>query len=316
MNGQATHVVFGAGQIGAPLAARLRDRGHHVRLVRRAGGGPTGVEVRTGDAGDPAFAAEAVRDADVVYHCMNPAYDAALWARELPRLMTALVGAAGREGARLVVLDNLYMLGDPHGRPMDESTPVNPCSRKGEIRARVAGQLFEAHRRGDVRAVSGRASDFYGPGGGGTYFGDAFWPRVLAGKRAQVLSDPEIAHTFHYTLDVAEGLATLGEAPDDACGSWWMLPAEPAETSGAMIRRFATALGRPIGVERVPALALAAMGWFVPMIREIREMAYQFEAPFRCDDRRFRARFAPATTPLEQGAAATVAWARGAYGSR
>jgi predicted dinucleotide-binding enzyme len=30
------HVVFGAGQIGAPLARLLRTQGHDVRIVRRA----------------------------------------------------------------------------------------------------------------------------------------------------------------------------------------------------------------------------------------------------------------------------------------
>jgi nucleoside-diphosphate-sugar epimerase len=313
MNSPKTHVVFGAGQIGNPLAQLLRERGHAVRIVRRSGGGPQGIEVRPGDAADPAFAAEAVSGASAVYHCMNPAYDAAAWESQLPRSMDSLVAAAGRAGAKLVVLDNLYMLGNTHGKPMNEDTPANPCSRKGEIRARVAEQLFAAHRRGDVRAVSGRAADFYGPGGVGTYFGAAFWPRVLAGKSAQALSDPAIVHTYHYTLDVAAGLATLGAAPDDAYGRWWMLPAAPAETTSAMIERFAATLGRPISVERVPGFVLGAMGLFVPMIRELREMSYQFEEPFLVDDSRFRARFGGSATPLDEGARAMVAWAREAF---
>jgi hypothetical protein len=49
------------------------------------------------------------------------------------------------------------MLGRPGNRPFDEDTPSNPCSRKGEIRARAAERLFEAHRRGDVLATAGRA---------------------------------------------------------------------------------------------------------------------------------------------------------------
>src|SRR5207253_2590069 len=96
--------------------------------------------------------------------------------------MENLIAAAGGAAARLVVLDNLYMLGHPRGRALNEDTPMDPCSRKGEIRARAAARLFEAHRRGDVIATSGRASDFYGPGGTLTGLGDFFWPRVLAGK--------------------------------------------------------------------------------------------------------------------------------------
>lgn len=316
MNTPALHVVFGSGQIGTPLAALLRDRGHRVRVVRRSGGSVPGVEVRLGDAGDPAFAAEAAAGASAIYHAMNPPYFADVWARELPRLATSLLGAAARANARLVVLDNLYMLGNPNGAVMNESTPVNPCSRKGEVRARVAEQLFDAHRRGDARVVSGRASDFYGPGGVGTYFGDAFWPRVLAGQSAQVLSDPAITHTYHYTLDVAAGLAALGTAEDDVTGSWWMLPAQPAEPSAAMIRRFGAALGREVKVDRVPGFVLGAMGLFMPLMRELREMSYQFAAPFLVDDARFRARFGAAPTSLDDGARAMTEWATSHYAKR
>jgi nucleoside-diphosphate-sugar epimerase len=199
---------------------------------------------------------------------------------------------------------------------MNEDTPSNPSSRKGEARARVAAQLSEAHRRGDVRAVTGRAADFYGPGGAATYFGDVFWPRVLAGKPAQWLGDPAIPHAYHHTLDVAAALAALGGAPDDALGQWWMLPAAPAESSAAMIRRLGVALGREIAIERVPGFVLGAMALFMPLIREIREMQYQFAEPFLVDDARFRARFGAAVTTLDAGAEATVEWAKRAYGTR
>src|SRR5437868_112398 len=97
-----THVVFGAGQIGTPLAMLLRDQGHDVRLVRRSGEGPEGVHLIHGDAGDPTFVAGVSQDATAIYHCMNPAYDAKVWARELPRMLDALIAGAGRANARLV----------------------------------------------------------------------------------------------------------------------------------------------------------------------------------------------------------------------
>jgi nucleoside-diphosphate-sugar epimerase len=313
MNERPLHVVFGAGQIGTPLAQVLHEQGHEVRIVRRGGGGPVGVEVVSGDAGDPAFASNAARGAAAIYHCMNPPYDARVWARELPRLMTSLLAAAGTSGARLVVLDNLYMFGSPGGRRLDEDSPAAPRSRKGRIRAAVDTQLMSAHRRGDARVVVGRASDFYGPGGTATYFGDVFWPRALKDGGATVFMNVDSPHTYHYTLDVAAGLATLGTAPDDVTGRWWMLPAAPAESSRAMIDRFGRLLGRPLKLRRTPRLALSLVAPFVPIVREIAEMAYQWEEPFVVDDRRFRERFRPPVTSLDDGAAATVAWARSHY---
>jgi len=167
------HVLFGAGQVGQPLARLLLHAGKRVRIAKRSSGGVPGAEVIQGDAADAAFCARAAQGAATVYHCMNPPYDARVWAELVPRYMNNLIAASGNAGARLVVLDNVYMLGRPHGRPLDEDTPVNPYSRKGEIRARAAERLFEAHRRGDVIATMGRASDFYGPGGTLTGLGDA-----------------------------------------------------------------------------------------------------------------------------------------------
>ena len=313
MTDQQLHVIFGAGQIGSPLAASLIGRGHQVRIVRRSGGGPAGAQVVHGDAGDAAFAADVVKGATSVYHCLNPAYDAALWEHELPRLMGSLVAAAGRAKARLVVLDNLYMLGATHSVPMNEDTPTNPCSRKGAIRARVAALLFEAHQRGDVRAVSGRAADFYGPGGVQSYYGDPMWSRVMKGKSAQVLTDPDIVHAHHYTFDVAAALATLGTAPDDVTGRWWMLPAAPAVTPRVLIGAFAEALGRPIAIERVPGFMIGVLGLFMPFMRELGEMNYQWTEPFLVDDRRYRERFGASPTAIADGTRATVAWAREHY---
>jgi len=86
------HVVFGAGQIGTPLAERLLGAGHEVRVVRRSPGTPAaGATLRTGDAANAKFVEEATSGASVLYHCMNPPYSASVWARELPRWRQAML---------------------------------------------------------------------------------------------------------------------------------------------------------------------------------------------------------------------------------
>ncbi len=308
------HVLFGAGQVGQPLARLLLDAGKRVRIAKRSPGGmPPGAEVIHGDAADPAFCAQAAQGATTVYHCMNPPYDARLWANLLPRYMDNLIAAAGRTGARLVVLDNVYMLGRPRGRPLDEDTPSTPCSRKGEIRARVAARLFEAHRRGDVLATAGRASDFYGPAGTLTLLGDQFWRPVLAGKRAWVPANPDTIHTYHYIPDVAAGLMTLGCADAEVYGRPWMLPCAPAGTTQALVARFSRKLGREIRLAAVSRWMVKAIGIFVPLVREVDEMLYQWDEPFVISDRRFRERFQQEPTAVDEAAAATVAWAQQHY---
>ncbi|HTS76817.1 MAG TPA: NAD-dependent epimerase/dehydratase family protein [Bryobacteraceae bacterium] len=307
------HVIFGGGQVGQPLARILRERGLQVRMARRASGAPDGVELMRGDATDRNFCLEAARGASTVYHCMNPPYSTRVWAEVVPKYVENLIAAAESAGARLVVLESLYMLGRTSGRPMNEDTPMNPCSRKGEIRAREAERLFAAHRRGEVRATAGRASDYYGPGATLSHVGDQFWKPVIAGGRGRVLVDPDAIHTYHYVPDVAAGLATLGTAGDDAYGKPWMLPCTPAETMRALVARFSPYLGRNIGLTIMPGWALSALSLFVPMIREIKEMMYQWGEPFLVEDKRFRDAFHAQPADSQRAAADTVAWAKSHY---
>jgi len=307
------HVIFGAGQIGPLLAEQLLARGRAVRIVRKSAGpvAVAGAEVVRGDAMDEAFCAGAARGAEVVYHCMNAPYFARVWRETLPVLQANLVAAAARAGGRLVVLDNVYALGRTGGRPMSEETPPAPCSEKGRIRARLHEELVAAARRGGVQVAVGRASDFYGPNVGESVLERAL-RQLVAGKAAQLLVDPDTPHTYHFSRDVAAGLATLGLEPNT--GGTWMLPCAPAVTTRAMVELFCAALGRAGRVQRVPPVILKALGLVVPILREVNEMAYEWEEPFVVDDRKFRARFRAEATPLEAGARETVEWATAAIG--
>ena len=308
------HVIFGAGQVGSHLARILVDRRHDVRVAKRSPAGiPEGAKAVLGNAANPAFCTSAAAGATTVYHCLSPPYSTKVWTELVPRYMANLVEASARAGARLVVLDNVYMLGKPNGKPLSADTPMNPCSRKGEIRAKAAQLLFDAHRRGDVRATSGRASDFYGPGGTLTQLGDYFWPRVLKGSSGQVIANPDAIHTYHYIPDVAAGLATLGSAPDEAFGRPWMLPCRQAETLRDLVRRLEKPFGAPIAVTVVPSWMRSLLGVFMPPLREMPEMQYQWEEPFVIDDRHFRERFGTQPEDADRAAAATAAWARAHY---
>ncbi len=309
------HVVFGAGQVGSHLAEYLLAGGKRVRVAKRTPSGiPEGAEPMLGDATDPSFCRRAVSGASVVYHCMNPPYSAQAWEELMPRHLHNLVAAAGGKGARLVVLENLYMLDPGSGEPLHERTPFDPRSRKGEIQARMARALCEAHERGDVRAVSGRASDFYGPRGSGTYFADLFWSAALRGLPSPFPPNPDTPHTYHYIPDVAKGLELLGTAPDDVTGRSWMLPCAPAEPTRALVARFSEALGRDIRLLGLPRPLVKATGLIVPFVREIEEMLHQWDAPFVVDDSRFRERFGVAARDPDEGARRTVAWALARYG--
>ena len=172
--------------------------------------------------------------------------------------------------------------------------------------------LLAARRAGTVRAVTGRASDFFGPGGVNTYFEGRFFRPVLAGKRAAVPVNPDAPHTYHFIPDVAAGLAALGRDP--GAEGTFMLPCRPAVTTRELCALLGKALGRPVAISRIPPLALKLLGLGMPILRELGEMAYQWEEPFLVDDARFRARYGDIATPLPEAARLTAAWGEAAFG--
>ena len=156
--------MFGSGPAGRAVATELEHQGRPTRVVNRSGRPVfAGVDTVGGDVTNPEFAHAAARGAQTVYFCLNaPHYHR--WVEEFPPLQDAVVDAADAAGARLVVLENLYMYGPSGGAPMTESSPVNPTSTKSTVRAEMSEQLIDAHRSGRVEVTIGRAADFVGPG--------------------------------------------------------------------------------------------------------------------------------------------------------
>ncbi|MCC6875775.1 MAG: NAD(P)H-binding protein [Sandaracinaceae bacterium] len=305
--GRETHVIFGAGQIGPLLAGELIARGKRVRIVRRGAPSTTapGLEWMRGDVRDEAFAREAARGAAVVYNCVNPS-DYSTWARELRPLFRGVMRAARSAGARLVVLDNLYMYGPTKGEPMRESTPMRPSALKSNLRAQLATELFEAHDKGLLTATSGRASDYFGKGTSEmSLLGAPALAKLAAGKSLDVAGDPDLVHAFSYAPDVAKGLAILGTS-EESWGRPWHLPVSWQGTTRELVALHARALGARAKLRVAPKWLLEIAGVFVPTAGALVEMLYQWDAPFVVDDSAFRARFGVEATPPEQAVRETV----------
>jgi nucleoside-diphosphate-sugar epimerase len=306
------HVVFGAtGGIGGALVAELLRRGKAVRAVSRRGDAPDGAQGAAADAADPAEAAVAARGAAVVHHCVNPGYTR--WPELLPPISRSILGAAESSGAKLVFADNLYVYGPVDG-PLREDLPAAATGSKGKTRVEVSAEMLAAHAEGRARVTIGRASDYYGPGGGTSTSGDPVFGRVVAGKRPRWIGKLDVPHTFHYLADIARGLVTLAERPE-ADGQVWHLPAAAPLTAQEFFDLVFEAAGRPTPARAQiagPAL-LAVAGTFSPTLRELRETAYQFRRPFVIDSSKFEAAFGRLeTTPHRQAVERTVEWFRSA----
>jgi nucleoside-diphosphate-sugar epimerase len=307
--GDNLHVVFGTGPIGMALVDELHANGSRVRAVNRQGRAdvPEDVEVIGGDATSDEFTAAASVDADVVYFCLNPPYTQ--WPELFPRLQHAVLTGAAAAGAKLVVMDNLYLYGPTGGKPLREDLPREATTRKGLVRGQMADDLMAAHRAGKVRVAVGRASDYFGPRGIGSAMGEQVFSRVLEGKKAQVVGDPDQPHTYSYIPDIARGLVTLGDHAE-ADGQVWHLPNPPTLTTREFIEKIYEEAGTEPGIQAMPRWMLNVVGLFNGNLREIKEMLYEFEEPFVVDHSRFESAFGSHPTPLSEAINTTVEWFR------
>lgn len=304
------HVIFGTGAVGMAIMDELVAQGKRVRMVNRRGKAAVspGVEVLAGDASDMNFSRKAAEGASVVYHALNPAYYQ--WVELFPKLQAGVLAGAASAGARLVAMENVYMYGDPQGRPITEDLPYNPHTRKGQVRAQMTRALITAHEKGTVRVTMGRASDFFGPRATDqSPLGELVIGRALAGKAAQVVGNPNLPHTYTYIPDIGKALVTLG-ARDEALGQAWHIPNAPAMSTRQIIELIYAELGQPAKIQTAPRPLLRVMGLLDKNIAEIWEMLYEFEQPFIVDSGRFERTFGQRATPLPEALRATVHWFR------
>jgi nucleoside-diphosphate-sugar epimerase len=209
-----------------------------------------------------------------------------------------------------VTLENLYGYGPAGGQPMTEDLPLAATTVKGRTRAAMTGELLAAAKAGRVRFAIGRASDFFGAGvTQGSTMGERVFGNALAGRRADFIGNPDLPHTYSYVPDIAAGLATLGNDAR-AAGQVWHLPGPRTVTTRALLDLVAGEVGHRVAIRSVPKLAVRALGLVNPMMRELAEMAYEFDQPFVLDTSKYESAFGAAGTPLADAIAATVAWYR------
>jgi len=293
------HTIVGAGAVGTGTAIELADAGHEVRLITRSGGGPEHphIERVAADASDASRLTELAAGAHALYNCANPPYHQ--WATGWPPLSASFLSAAEATHARLVTMSNLY--GFARGtNPMRATDELAPFTRKGTIRSTMWHDAQRAHQEGRVRCTEARASDYVGPGLGETsHLGDRMVPRLLAGKRVSLIGPADVIHSWTYIGDVCRTLATLG-TDDRALGRAWHVPTLPPRTAAAMIDAMAKQAGVSVPpISRIPRAALTIGGIFSPVIRELREVAYQFDEPFVIDATDTAETFALSPTPLD-----------------
>jgi nucleoside-diphosphate-sugar epimerase len=294
--------ILGAnGTIGLELSKLLPQ---YTDKVRQVGRNPKKVnssdETFSADLLDAKAVSDAVAGSEIAYLVAGLKYDAKVWAEQWPRVMRNTIDACRRHGTMLVFFDNVYAYGMVDG-VMTEDTPYDPCSRKGEVRAKIATMLMDEVKRGELKAMIVRAADFYGPQAALSLTHAMVFARLRAGKTAQWVGNASAVHTFTYTPDAGRSVALLGNTPSAYGQVWHALTSKEAITGEQFVRMACELAGKPDKLQVAPGWLLALMGVFIPVLRENREMMYQFEHDYRFDSSKLEKAMSVQSTDYRTG---------------
>ena len=302
------HTILGAGgAIGRPLLKELNHKGIPVRVVSRSASPAGGArDARAVDLSDRQAVIDAVAGSEVVYLLVGLKYRLGAWQQFWPKIMNNVIEACGRANAKLIFFDNVYMYGKVDG-PMTEETPFNPCSRKGEVRARIAGKLLDEIRAGRLTAMIARAADFYGPDARTGVGNVLVFDRYARGQSASLMASDLVEHSYTFTPDAVKALVLLAES-DSAWNQTWHLPTAPEPPTGKeFVAMAARAFGVPPRYTVLKPWMLRMVGLFDATVRELPEMLYQSAFPYIFDSTKFTRTFRVDATPYQKGADQTAA---------
>jgi nucleoside-diphosphate-sugar epimerase len=253
--------ILGAnGTISKVMAAELKKYTDQIRLVSR---NPKKVndtdELFAADVTDAAQVDRAVAGSEIVYLMVGFDYNIKVWRERWPRLMRDTLDACMRHQAKLVFFDNVY--------------------------------LYDIGAIGHITGLIARAPDFYGPDNDKSFLIETVYKNIQQGKRPNWFIDPTKKHSFIYTPDAAKATAMLANTPD-AYNQVWHLPTDRNTLTGnELIALFNKETNNTKKTQAVSMFVLRLIGLFVPIMREMPEMMYQYDRDYFFDSSKFEKRF-------------------------
>ena len=301
--------ILGAGgAIGIELAKALTKYTDDIRLVSR---NPAKInpndELFTADLTLREDVFKAIAGSGIVYVTIGFAYKAKVWSAQWPSFMKNVIAACVQYNAKLVYFDNVYAIGGDNVRHITEDSPISPCSKKGKIRAEVNQLLLDAIKYRNLNAIIARSPDFFSAVKANSMAMILIYDNLIKGKKAQWLCNAHKIHTMGYAPDLATGTAILGNTPD-AFNQIWNLPTDPEKITGeGWVNLFAKEMKTGNTYQVLPNWLMKILGLFIPIMRELPEMNYQYDRDYFFDSSKFNNRFNYTPTTNKEAIKQTVA---------
>lgn len=288
------HTILGAGgAIAVPLAKELSA--HQQSPIRLVSRNPKAV-----NPGDQLMAADltkrddvfkAIAGSSVCYVTVGFAYDLKTWKALWPSLIRNVIDACVEHQCKLVFFDNIYAIGKPYLNPITEEAPLSPCSKKGMVRAEVDQLIMDRFNSDTLDAMIVRAPDFFGPIKHTSMLMIMAYDNMMKGKKAQWLSNADVKHSMGYAPELAKGVRMLA-LESDTWNRIWNLPVDAqAPTAREWVKMLDEELHTNTKIQVVSSTLMKMLGIFIPIMKELEDMSYQFAVDYVFDSSKFNKRF-------------------------
>ncbi len=296
------HIILGAGgAISKVLVKELVANNEKIKLAARNLKTIEGIESVKADLLNFNEVNNVIEEFSTVYLVAGLSYNIKVWQEQWPKIMRNVVEVCGAKNAKLIFFDNVYAYGKVDGA-MTEDTPINPASKKGEVRAKLLEYINGEIKNKNITALVARAADFYGPYTEGvSLISISVLDKLLKGKKAQWFCNTKVKHSFTYTGDCGKALYMLSKNESNFNQTWHMPTADPAKTGEELIKIAAEKLNAKADCTVLKKWLFKLIGPFNPLIKELTEMLYQYEYEYVFDSSKFEKKFNFTPTPYEQG---------------
>jgi nucleoside-diphosphate-sugar epimerase len=296
-------ILGSGGAIGIELAKALKKYTNEIRLVSR---NPEKInqtdELISAYLLNPSEVKSAVKGSSIVYVTVGFTYNYKIWKESWPKFTKNVIDACIENGCKLVFFDNIYMYDSNNLNGMTEETPINPPSKKGEIRAEILNMIMSKVKEGKLTALIARSADFYGPNIKNTsMLTETVFNPLFNGKKASWMSSVKFKHSFTYVPDAAKATALLGNS-EKVFNQVWHLPTDKNPLTG---NEWIETIAKEIGVKPKYQVAtkfiVKLIGLFIPIMREMPEMMYQYDRDYVFNSDKFNNHFNMQPTPYLEG---------------
>lgn len=245
---------------------------------------------------------KAIAGSEVVYVTVGYPYFYKTWKKLWPPFIKEVINACEKYGARLVFFDNVYMYDPSYLGNMTESTPFGPVSKKGEVRLELVTMIEEAVEKGRIRALIARSADFYGPGvERNSMMNELILNNLVKGKKANWFGPLKHRHSFTYTPDASIATGMLGNSIEAFDQTWHLPTADDPPTGQEWVDMAADLLDAKSRTQLMTPLMAGVLGIFVPILKEVKEMMYQYQTDYIFNSAKFNKAFGFSPTPYRLG---------------